>query len=287
MVEEQSGGRIKIDLYMGGSLASQSETFRALQTGIADIGYTGFDESPLNLVMRLPLMGYPDKWKAAQIHWDLIHKFPELEKDLQGLKILGIAGMNPEQMMFTKKEVHVPADIKGMKIIAGGDWPSVLDAAGAAAMALNPGDWYMSLERGLVEGHIINFLASFAFGTTELFKYHTIFGDSGTGLVTLGYLMNQDTWNSLPPDLQKILTDSCDWLASEVMKSDEGAQQAGIALAKDKGHTFVELTPQELQQWADLVNPVHQKWVADNANRGPSQAIYDEAVRLKEQYSQQ
>ena len=288
-VAEQSGGRLNVRLFMGGALASQMETFRALMTGITDMGFytigTHGGLLPLNEVTRLPMLGLPNKYDAAEIHGKLVEKFPEMKKELQGLKLLGLAGMPPEQMFFTKKEVRVPADIKGMKIIAGADWPPVLDAAGAAAMKMGAGDWYMSLERGLVEGHIINFLAALAFKTIELFKYHTMFGEGGTGLVMGTFLMNPDSWAKLPPDLQTILSDSVKWTAMEQMKIDEGGQNMGIKMAKDMNHTFTTLTPEEVKQWVDLAYPIHETWIRKNAGKGPTQAIYDEIQRLKKVYA--
>jgi len=284
MVEERSEGRLTIELFEGGALAARDETLRALQTGIADIGYHAVTELPVNRITRLPMLGITSKWAAAEIHGKLMEKFPEMGEEMGNLKVLGLLGMPPEQLMFTKKEVHVPADIKGMKIIAGGEIAQVLDAAGAAAMDLTPGDWYMSLERGLVEGHNINFLAAFAFGTVELFQYHTLLGDGGTGLVIIGYLMNPESWNNLPADLQKILAEATTWVSEEVMQLDERDQQAGIDIAKEANHTFINLTPEEIQQWADLATPVHQKWIADNAAKAPTQAMYDELQRLKAEY---
>jgi TRAP-type C4-dicarboxylate transport system substrate-binding protein len=280
MVEERSEGRLKIELFEGGSLATRDETLRALQTGIADIGYHNVTELPLGLITRLPLLGISSKWAAAKIHMELLNDFPQMTEELGNLKVLATLGMPPEQLFFTKKEVRVPDDIKGMKMIAGGEIARVLDAAGAAAMDLPAGDWYTSLERGLVEGHNINFLASIAFGTIELFQYHTLLGDSGTGLVVMGYEMNADSWNSLPPDLQKILAEATTWVSEEVMQLDERDQQASIDIAKEKNHTFIYLTPEEVQLWADLAKPVHQEWIADNAAKAPTQEMYDEIQRL-------
>jgi TRAP-type C4-dicarboxylate transport system substrate-binding protein len=284
MVEERSEGRLTIELFEGGSLAARDETLRALQTGIADIGYHSVTELPLNLITRLPMLGISDKWAAAEIHAKLMEKYPQMVEEMGNLKVLATLGMPPEQLMFTKKEVHVPADIKGLKIIAGGEIARVLDSAGAAAMDLPPGDWYVSLERGLVEGHNINFLAMFAFGTVELMKYHTLLGSAGTGLVVIGYVMNPDSWNNLPADLQQILAEATTWVSGEVMELDERDQQAAIDMATEANHTFVNLTSEEIQQWADLAQPVHQTWIDDNASKAPTQEMYDELQRLIAEY---
>jgi TRAP-type C4-dicarboxylate transport system substrate-binding protein len=284
MVEENSGGRLQIELYEGGSLATQDETLRAIQTGIADIGYQVLTELPLGLITRLPMLGIPDKYAASEIHAKLMEEFPEMGEELGNLKILAVLGMPPEQLNFTKKEVHVPADIKGMKMIAQGEIAKVINAAGAAAMDLPAADWYTSLERGLVEGQNINFLAMLAFGTIEVFKYHVLLEEAGTGLICMGYAMNPESWNNLPADLQGILTEATTWVAAEAMRLDDGDQQTSIDIAKEANHTFINLTPEEIQQWADLAKPVHQSWIDENADKGPTQEMYDELQRLIAEY---
>jgi TRAP-type C4-dicarboxylate transport system substrate-binding protein len=290
-VAEQSNGRLKIKVFPGSSLVNQPETIRAVMSGTADIGYytIGSDEGlmPLNTVTRLPLMRLPNQIAAAEIHSKLLAKFPEMVKEFRGLKTLGVAAMPPEQMFFTKKEVRVPADIKGMKIVARGEWTRLFVPAGAAAMSLSPADWYTSLDRGLVEGHVIKFLAAKAFKTLELYKSHTIFSESGSGLAMSVYLMNPDKWKRLPPDLQKILADSIAWVVAEEMKRGAEEQNEAKALAKKMNHTFSDLEPKEMQLWGDLAQPIHDKWIADNADKGPTKEIYDEIQRLKKQYTKQ
>ena len=39
MVEEKSGGRVKLTFYWGGGLASLRDTYRTVQSGVADIGF--------------------------------------------------------------------------------------------------------------------------------------------------------------------------------------------------------------------------------------------------------
>ena len=44
------------------------------------------------------------------------------------------------------------------------------------------------------------------------------------------------------------------------------------------------LTPEEQQLWFDIAKPVHESWIAENADKAPTQEMYDELQRLKEVY---
>lgn len=291
MIEQRSGGRLKIKCYFGGSLAGQYEVFRAVQTGIADIGYfvIGTDPGlqPLNMVTLLPFIWTgAQSWQSiAPMYWELYNKFPELQKEYQGLKLLTLTAIPPDQFFFTKKQVRVPADMKGMKVIAKGGWADVMQLIGAAPLNVGVADWYTSLDRGLVEGHIAPFIAVQAFKTLDLFKHITLFGPSGASTRIQTYIMNPETWKALPPDLQKILEEGNKWHAEEIMKFDTAGDQRAIDAAKALKQVFTQLTPQEIKTWFDIAKPVHDKWIEENEGRGPAKTIYEETVRLVTQYS--
>jgi TRAP-type C4-dicarboxylate transport system substrate-binding protein len=288
-IEQQSGGRLKIKPYFAESLAKQVNTFRAVQDGITDIAFyiLGWNTGllPLNEVTRLPFMGIPSQKAATSIQWALYNKFPELQKEFSGLKVIQITGTPPDQFHFTKKEVRVPADVKGMKLLGGGRWPEMMKNLGAVVLDQGVGDWYMSLERGLAEGHITHFVVIKSVRTLELFKYHVLFGDPGCSIMIMPYLMNPDSWKKLTPDLQKILEDACKWQEEEILKPDEVDIQAALKFAQDNNHKLSNLTAEEIQQWVDAAKPVHEKWIAENSAKGPARAIYDEAKRLISEYT--
>lgn len=288
-IEELSGGRLKMTCFFGGSLVGSDEMYRAVESGITDVGhYTmGTDPglTPLNLVITLPFLGLPSQAAGGPIHEELFNKFPELQKEYQGMKILSLCAAPPETMHFTNKEVHVPEDLRGMKIVATGKWWSeALKDVGAAVVSIPAQDLYMSFERGLAEGHIFNFIGARSLKTLELYKYHTIFGEGGCFMTTMQFMMNIDKWNSLPPDLQQILIETGKWHREALVESNKTDIQTGIDEAKAMGHTFTYLTPEEIQLWVDIAVPVHEMWIAENEDKGPARAIYDEVKRLIEQY---
>jgi TRAP-type C4-dicarboxylate transport system substrate-binding protein len=99
-------------------------------------------------------------------------------------------------------------------------------------------------------------------------------------------LMNLKTWNSLPPDIQKIFEDLDPWLTEELIKVDVGYIAMVIGKAKEMGHTFITPTPAEMELWREAVQPVHDKWIADNEAKGlPAKKVYKEAKKLIKKYT--
>jgi TRAP-type C4-dicarboxylate transport system substrate-binding protein len=284
-IEKASGGRVKISLYFSESLVKMAEIYRGVQSGVADIAIYNVSRDPglqeLNKITQLPFMGWPDMRKSTAILEKLWSKFPALSNEFKDFKVFGLRFLPGYQIHFVKKEVKTPQDIKGMKIIGSGVWVDSLSAMGAAPVTLGAGDFYMALEKGLAEGHAVHIAACNAFKTLDLLKYHTFFGEGGANYQADCFIMNLDTWNKLPADIQKILDDAGRWRADAQLTSDIGMVQSAIDYAKNKNHTLTYLTPDQIKAWVTVVKPVHDKWISDMAAKGlPAKDIYDEANRL-------
>jgi TRAP-type C4-dicarboxylate transport system substrate-binding protein len=289
MVEERSGHTVKLTFYWAGSLASYPDSYRVMQTGVADIGNYVFGITsgihPLNDFTSLPMIGWDDFYTATRVYHEMRRKFPQLDAEFKGLKNIYTSAMAPYPLHFTKKTVRVPDDMRGLKIMASGAWTDFLSSVGAVTVAKGPPDWYMSLQKGLVEGHFTHWPAVGGFKLEELFATHTEPGDAGFGLNMYGWWMNEKAWNKLPPQAQQAFMDLQPWVEQEDLQLNARLIDQERANAKKMGHPIIRLTPQEREQWVKAVLPLHKKWIAETEAKGlPARAVYDEAKRLIEMY---
>jgi TRAP-type C4-dicarboxylate transport system substrate-binding protein len=290
---EQSGGRLKITIYPSESLAKMNEVFRATQTGAVDIGYwvigSAGSSTELSRTLGMPFMGIKSMQMGTYVAQKAYDTIPAIQQEWSGLKVLGFRMLPGNQGQFTKKPVSVPSDLKGMKVItSGAQWAEIISNAGAAPVVLNIGDWYTSLDKGLVEGQFTHFAVSYIFKTLDLYKYYTMIGDYGASGATDCYCFNQSVWDKLSPDLQKIVTDNIDWRTQEMMKFDIGEVQRGIDYAKSKNGVFNVLNADQIKAWQDFSQPVVQKWVNENQAKGlPAQQVYDQVKGIINSYSGQ
>jgi len=125
-----------------------------------------------------------------------------------------------------------------------------------------------------------------AFKITDVAKYHTIID----ALVDPFYgAINKDKWNNLPPDLQKILTDTT---------GRKMAQQCGLTLdqgsiddskwMKSKGHEFFVLSPAEKKRFREKTQGMNAAWIKSMEKKGIKIAkkIHDDIVQTGEAYSE-
>ncbi|MCL6477581.1 MAG: TRAP transporter substrate-binding protein DctP [Peptococcaceae bacterium] len=285
MVGEKTNGRIKVTPYFSGTLLKYPETFKGVSTGVADIAFYLVGGTPgvhqLTEVFNLPFLGFKNVEDAARAYKEII-KYPEIqaENEKLGVRWLAIRPMMPFHLHMTNKQVRLPEDLKGQKILAEGHFAQAVSAVGGVAMNMGPTDWYTSLQKGVVTGHLTHWIIPMEFKTGELQKYHTVFGTGGAGNGGIGFLVNLETWKKLSPEDQKVLEEVYDWLSDECLKLDIGLEKQAIEQAKNAGHKIIELTPQEVQVWADKAGkPAIEKWIADTEAKGlPARKIY-EAVK--------
>ncbi|MFH1646684.1 MAG: TRAP transporter substrate-binding protein DctP, partial [Chloroflexota bacterium] len=292
VIEDRSGGRVHFDTFFAEALLKRADTYRGLEAGLADVSIYVLGSNPgihqINRVIDLPGTGIPGQIAQQEIYQKLRDKYPEMLKEYGNAFPLIMRGLPAEHIHNTGKFhlVRVPADAAGLKTYANALWSDAFNTIGVAIVNPAVMDWYLSLDRNLIQGMFMHWLAIYSFGLTELMKYHTLIGESGIGMQSFGYIMNKDSFAELPADLQKIVLDtSTEWF-NKYREDDPKTIQAGIDLAKKLGNQVVTLTPDEQQQWFDLAKPIHEKWIADSEKAGfaNARAIYNDMLAMIKEY---
>lgn len=291
-IAEKTNGNVKITPYFNATLVAHEDSYAALSSGISDIALMTPDRFRgvhiFNfLLARLYEEEAPSLEGIQKVYRRLLVDIPELQEELKkGNTIwLELTALPPNQLHTTKKPVKTPGDMKGMRLMASGDLRDWIELLGAAGVNISPGEWYVSLERGLADGHLIHWEAIRGFDTMDLFKYHTIFGPGGTDCTPMGYQMNLDTWNSLPPEYQDIIVTSLREEVDVHIKENEEYVKQMETLAEEKGHTFIRLTPEERQEWTKYFAEVNEKWINEAEKEGwPAREAYNHFMQLLKEY---
>jgi TRAP-type C4-dicarboxylate transport system substrate-binding protein len=288
MIEEKSGGRVKFVYYWASTLIPVAEFVKSVRSGSVDIVHLAGDQTQIYMpityeIISLPFMGYKSMTDATSIYNQLYAKYPEIQQEFDGMKLLSIMSMPPVQMHTTKKVVKYPEDAQGVKFAftAIGSTAKMISLAGGTPVQVAVGDMNVSLTTGVTDGFIDHFPVTNAFGIVPALPYHTVFGDGGMSMVLMGFVMNEAKWNSLPPDIQEIFEEASAWFVEEQTKVQGEQIKKVISMAEEMGHTFTYLTPEEIQLWADIGIQLHDEWITETEAKGmPAQSIYDEAKRL-------
>lgn len=286
--EKDAGGKLKIIPYWSNSLFKPREIFRGALDGQADLCYwvpiIDLGLMPLNSFAWLPMMGWPSVEAQTGIYPKLLEKFPQLREEYRGLMVYGISAMTPSHISTLKKEVRVPADLKGVKITpATEEIARMVIAAGGTPVNLVVSDWYTSAEKGVTTGFINSLGAKMGFRVMELLRYHALVEPGGFTMVPHFLLINPENWKKIPPDIQKVFKDNEPFYIEQCIKGVLMDGKMALDYAAKNGHTTVTLTPVEYRQWAELAQPIHDEWSKKNTAKGAKE-IYDTAKKMIGEY---
>ena len=277
-VTAKTNGRYKVDVYPSGVLFKASDSLNAIQNGIADftnVAISGNAKAlPINSVFYLPSVHFPNTPAGLSASRAtaraLLAKYPVMLDEFKSVKLFSW-NVGISSIVFAKKtKLSVPNDLKGLKIAATGADQDLVKLAGGTPVMINPPDMYAGLDKGVVDAAVTGWVQIKSQHFEEVSSY---FLDFGFGQNVQSVCMNLDTWNSLPPDIQKILNDlvpQMEETSANAMLSDDAAGRDMVKTNKDK--TIVVPDADQRKAWNDLFVPMEQGWLDNMKAKGVTDA---------------
>jgi len=141
-----------------------------------------------------------------------------------------------------------------------------------------------ALQKGVVKGLFSSLEVMKDFKFAEICRYATI---TNTVVFPFAVVMNMDSWNKLPKDVQKVMDDLSKEQAEWTGKyADDHVKEAIKWSKKTYGVDFIQLTAAQEAKWNGLLKPVIAKWIADNKAKGfPAEQIVYDLEALKSKYT--
>jgi len=301
-VEEATKGRVKVTMYAAESLAKSTENVQATIGGVADISWTimGFyaGRYPLSSVMALPFLSLGSGHVNGKvvsgglvnshIIQELYETVPEIQAEWKDLKVLYLNCTDP-YLLMTKKPVKNLSDLSGLKIRELGGYPSDFwKALGASPLLRGMPEIYDAASKGVIDGANLPWSAVATYKFYEVLKYYT---EAPTMASPQMVIMNKDTWNSLPKDIQdQIMSVSGIWGAEFAGDTGWGNEVKDLTLDQMQKAGFkmesVPLDAGELDKWKALGGkPIWDKWVAEMNGKGlAGQKVLDATLKLLDKY---
>lgn len=283
-LEKRTDNKVKVDLFPGGTLLTDKNMYDGVKDKVADIGLS----CPTYEPGRFPLLGisdlpsgFPNSKVASRVIFDLVKEFPpDAFKDF---KIITVFATEPSHFMVVKPVTNLQ-DLKGRKIRISGALTPVLTELGASPVGMGMSEVPEALQTGIVEGVVSSREVLKDLKLAEKLKYTT---DYPLTITCFAAVMNKETWNSLPPDVQKVIDDlsleMCTWTADYM---DNHVKEALEWSKKEHGLQMTTLTPDEKASWDKILQPIQDKYVADLKARGlPAEEYKKRLYELKEKYN--
>ena len=261
-VEKRTNGKVKITYFPGGTLTPAAQTYENVIKGIADIGFSvlGYTRGrfPMMGLIDLPL-GYKSALVTTKMANEYYKKFKP--KELDSVHVLYFHCHGPG-ILHTKKPVAKLEDMKGMKIRAQGTVVPIVQALGGAPVGATMPETYDALRTGVVDGSMAPYEALKGWKWGEVINSTTENYGSAYSVVQF-VVMNKQKWDSLPPDVQKVIEQvNVEWIEKQGKLWDE-IDREGKDFSVKRGNKVITLSKEEDAKWAAKVKPVIDSYVAD------------------------
>ena len=241
LAEERTKGRVKVEVYPNSQLFKDAEELDGLQLG--------------SVQMLAPV---PGKFGPAGIPefevFDLPYMFPDLDalqriydgpagatllKKLEAKGMIGLAFWNNGfRVMSANRPIHVPADMKGLKMRINSSKvnAAIMKSVGAVPQTMAFSEVYQGLQTGVIdgtEGPLSNLYTQKQYEVQKhvTLTYHTI-----SNYVVV---VNKPFWDKLPPDIRTTLQGAMKDATALNNQNSIKDEQTAIAAIKASGKSEI------------------------------------------------
>ena len=220
-VDRKTKGGVKISVFADPELVPAEQLFEATQRGTLDMvhavgamwaGILPVGEVEFGLPFAYNMPGEMDivqsGAKVRQLFYDKgLIKLLREEYGKHGLYYLDMHSYG-EMFLLSAKSIVSCDDYKGLKVRAEGSWAPYFDALGARGTYITGEEAYMGLRLGTIDASIWDVSAVTGLNWHEVAPYWV---KGATNDAVIGQiLMNMKSWESLPPEYQRAVTESAE-----------------------------------------------------------------------------
>jgi len=273
-IAKDSNNRLKCQIYPAMQLGgTPPQLIDQAKDGVADIiwtlpGYTA-GRFPIMEVFELPFMSSSAE-ATSQAAWEYYSMVGN--KEFPGIKAIAVNVHDNGYVHGSNKQVKTQADFKGMKMRAPTRQTNKLLAAlGATPVAMPLPALADALSKGVVDGYLLPWEVIPSIKAHELSKFHSETDPKSRALYTAVFIlaMNQAKYDSLPPDLKKVIDDNSGAATSRAFgKQWDASAPPARKQATERGNTFYTIPAAELANWQKATANLEDEWARDVSAKG-------------------
>lgn len=292
-VEKESGGRIKFERYPAMQLGgSPRDLFDQARDGVVDIVWTLPGNTPGRFprieVFELPFI-MTNAEDTSKAYWEYTQT--HAKDEFKGVQVLALHVHGPGVIHTKDKQVKTVEDLKGLKVRGPTRFiTKMLGSLGATPVGMPLPQIPDALSKGVINGAVIPWEVVPSVKVNELTKYHAEFDPKGGALYTTTFVlaMNKAKYDSLPPDLKKVIDansglQTSAWLGKVQQDNDVKGRKATTDIASS---IIFTLSPEAAQPFKKAAGQIDEEWIKEMDGKGlEGQKLYDAARALIDKHS--
>jgi len=258
-VEERSQGEIEVQLYPNSQLGDTQDMMDQAAAG-ANVG-TFVEASRVSVfVPEFNVLVAPYAFNSVDelarfVESDTFAKWNDQLREKSGLTLLSFNWYQGARQMLTKKPIATPADLSGVRVRTIGQplWVETIGAMGAVATPLPWAEVYPSLQTGVIDGAEAQPAAIWGAKLYEVVSDVTL----TSHIYLMSGMLVSDAWlQSLPPEMQAIVTEESKRWGAEALKANVDGAEKIYADIRGAG---VKVTEIDVAPFREAVKPVWAK----------------------------
>lgn len=268
-VELFTDGRIKVQVFTGGTLGKALNVSETVKNGIAQAGHTwmGYDWGKDKATVVFG--GFAGSMDSERmLHWLYEGGGAQLQREFR-MEKFGVVSMplfirTAEAFLHSRKPVRSMDDLKGLKLRTAGAWLEISKGMGAAPVTTPGAEVFTALERGAIDatewGTLYENISS---GFHKVAKYVVIPGVHQP-VAPFELVINKEAWAEFSPEDQALIKEAAfnTTMNSWLTIGQEDAKS--LAFFKEQGNEIIELDPEVQYEAHDAGIAWAEKIAAEN-----------------------
>lgn len=246
VVEADSKGRYKVDVYTDGQLGDIAQLISAMQLGTIEFSYFGL--SSLSFIKggeALSVCYVPYLFKSGEQAEKIINTDPEFQGIFEkvattaGVRVFGAWGQrSPRAIQSTRGPVTKPEDVKGLRlrIPAIPVLKAMFEKLGAQVTPMGMMEIYNALSRGTIDGQDNGFDLSIPPKYHEAAKYWSA---TDHVIELVGFFVSERFWKGLNAEDKAIFAKAAKEAGAVTTKLTKELDAEAVDILKAAGVTYV------------------------------------------------
>ena len=259
-LDQKSGGRLKLDVVISNGLAKgEAAHLEGAQLGTIDIVPIG--SAPIGGMFEpaFQALDLPFFWSSREQVWKVMDGpiGQDLLKRMESKGVKGFCfggGWGFRNMMVNKRPITTPEDMRGLtiRVQESPAYVAFMKALGANPVPMPYVEVYLAMKQGTIDGMELPSFTMTSDKFQEVTKYYSLTRHS---YPPIAYFMSMKRYQSLSPDLQKIVTEAMQQTCALHRRLEVEREKQDYDVMKKAGTQINEV--KDLKAFQALMKPVY------------------------------
>jgi C4-dicarboxylate-binding protein DctP len=284
-VERRSEGAVSVEIFDNSRLYRDDQVVEAVSSGAIEMGSTTYQQFtgkvPALGIFEQPFLFNIDGLARAAVHPDseLRQLLDDAVLKATGTRVLWWQAYGSSVLFAKGLDARLPVGIAGRKVrVFGENMGDFTRYCGGTPMLISASKQFKAMQDGTVD-YIMSGITTVE--TRELWKVTDTITRTEHAALEFLVVINENVWQALGAKVQAIVLEVARKVEQDLRNQTAEIDAKAYALARAKGMTVHEVTPDELVEWRACSAPLLEDYMKDTGDLGSKLLVAYAKLRLQ------